>query len=191
MTSNGNAALPSLPRLPRSNGRARGSTSSTPPVTPISAARSSGSCRWLTVWCFAGGRRRRPDAANQICHLKGAGAWPAPDCGAEQSRQAGCGTRPRPGRMSSTCSPLWTPTKTSLISHICTPRVALVGRMPRLGRAAQRPCRAVRSGRSITCRVHARSNVRRRRTSACWPRHLALTHICRSPFDGSGRNREA
>jgi hypothetical protein len=42
-TWNASAGSPSSPRRPPSNGRARASTSSTPPATPISAARWSGS----------------------------------------------------------------------------------------------------------------------------------------------------
>ena len=48
-TSSASAASPSSPRRPRSCGRTCASTSSTRPATPISAARSSGSCRWSTA----------------------------------------------------------------------------------------------------------------------------------------------
>ena len=46
-TSSASAASPSSPSAPRSSGRARASTSSTRPATPISAARSSASCRMV------------------------------------------------------------------------------------------------------------------------------------------------
>jgi hypothetical protein len=51
-TSNASAASPSWPSVPASNGTARASTSSTPPATPISAARWSASCRWSMAWCL-------------------------------------------------------------------------------------------------------------------------------------------
>ena len=38
------------------------------------------------------------DAADEIRDLEGIGAWPAPDRGAEQGRQARCRTRPGAGR---------------------------------------------------------------------------------------------
>ena len=65
-TSRRSAASPSWPRRPRSSGRTRASTSSTPPATPISAARSSASWTWSTApSCWSTppkGRCRRPSS---------------------------------------------------------------------------------------------------------------------------------
>ncbi len=66
----------------------------------------------------AGRCRRRPDAADQVRDLQGAGTGSAPHRGAEQGRQARCRAGPRARTKCSTCSPTSAPTTTSLISRV-------------------------------------------------------------------------
>ena len=77
-----------------SNGRARGSTSSTRPATPTSAARWSGSCRWWMASCLLVDAAEGPMPQTKFVTVQGAGAGPAPHRGAEQGRQAGCRAGP-------------------------------------------------------------------------------------------------
>ena len=65
-----------------------------PPATPISAARSSASCRWSTVPSCWSTRRRGPDAADEVCGRQGAEDRPQAHRRHQQGRQA---RRPRPG----------------------------------------------------------------------------------------------